>query len=184
MASGPKRSKTITLLSSRTLLRAQPFRPHNRRLFRRVRIGRRGDARGSHTLGTGNRARGLEAAEAAALRGRGSDAKAILEDMARDADPWRDAQTIRTLRVENERLRQRLAGMQPQKLQPGRRARFPPLMLTWDEAAEFALRRSGSWLRANIAALPDFPRPHEKFGRFSTAEIEAWVKRQFPRSAG
>jgi hypothetical protein len=48
--------------------------------------------------------------------------------------------------------------------------------------AEFALRRSGSWLRANIDALPDFPRPHEKFGRFSTAEIEAWVKRQFPRS--
>jgi hypothetical protein len=102
--------------------------------------------------------------------------------MARDADPWRDTQVIRSLRVENERLRQRLAGLQPQKLRPGPRARFPPLTLTWDEAAEFALRRSGSWLRANIDALPDFPRPHEKFGRFSTAEIEAWVKRQFPRS--
>jgi hypothetical protein len=104
--------------------------------------------------------------------------------MARAADPWLDAQTIRKLRVENERLRQRLAGMQPQELRPGRRARFPPLMLTWEEAAEFALRRSGDWLRVNINTLPDFPRPHEKFGRFSTAEIEAWVKRQFPRSAG
>jgi hypothetical protein len=104
--------------------------------------------------------------------------------MARDADPWGDAQTIRRLRIENERLRQRLAGMQPQKLRPGARARFPPLTLTWDEAAEFALRRSGGWLRANIDALPDFPRPHQKFGRFSTAEIEAWVKRQFPRSSG
>ena len=100
--------------------------------------------------------------------------------MARDADPWGDAQTIRRLRMEIERLRQRLAGMEPQKPRPGRRARFPPLTLTWNEAAEFALRRSGNWLRANIDALPDFPRPHEKFERFSTAEIEAWVKRQFP----
>lgn len=101
-------------------------------------------------------------------------------NMARDADPWCDTQVIRRLRVENERLRQRLAGLQPQELRPGPRARFPPL--TWDEAAEFALRRSGNWLRANIDSLPGFPRPHEKFGRFSTAEIEAWVKRQFPRS--
>ena len=104
--------------------------------------------------------------------------------MARDADPWRDAQTIRRLRVEIEDLRHRLAGKQPQKLRPAPRSRFPPLTLTWDEAAEFALRRSGSWLRANIDALPDFPRPHEKFGRFSTVEIEAWVKRQFQRPPG
>jgi hypothetical protein len=104
--------------------------------------------------------------------------------MARDADLWRDAQTIRRLRIENERLRQRLAGIQPQRLRPGPRARRPPLTLTWDEAAEFALRRSGGWLRANIDAMPYFPRPNEKYGRFSTAEIEAWVKQQFPRSTG
>ena len=108
--------------------------------------------------------------------------RVILAHGAR-ADPWRDAQIIRRLRVENERLRLRLAGMQPQTA-PWPAGALPPLTLTWEEAAEFALRRSGSWLRANIDALPDFPRPHEKFERFSTAEIEAWVKRQFPRSAG
>jgi len=33
-------------------LRARPFRPHHGLLFRRVRIGRRSDACGSHSLGT------------------------------------------------------------------------------------------------------------------------------------
>jgi hypothetical protein len=35
-------------------------RPHHGRVFRRVRIGRRGAARGSHTLGTVSRGRSLE----------------------------------------------------------------------------------------------------------------------------
>jgi hypothetical protein len=41
-------------------LPARPLRPHHGRVFRRVRIGHRGDARGSHTPGTFSRGRSLE----------------------------------------------------------------------------------------------------------------------------
>ena len=41
-------------------LPARSFRPHSGRVFRRVRIGRRGDARGSHPIGTISRGRSLE----------------------------------------------------------------------------------------------------------------------------
>jgi Resolvase, N terminal domain len=41
-------------------LPARSFRPHHGRVFRRVRIGHRGDARGSHTPGTVSRGRSLE----------------------------------------------------------------------------------------------------------------------------
>jgi predicted DNA-binding transcriptional regulator AlpA len=103
--------------------------------------------------------------------------------MARDADPWRDAQIIRKLRVENERLRQRLAGMQPQELRPAPRAHHKPMTLTWEEAAAFALRRSETWLYRNIDILPGFPRPHKLLGRFSTEEVERWVRDMFKQSS-
>ncbi len=41
-------------------LSARSFRPHHGRVFRRVRIGCRGDARGPHTAGTVSRGRSLE----------------------------------------------------------------------------------------------------------------------------
>ena len=41
-------------------LPARSFRPHHSRVFRRVRIGRRSDARGSHATGTVGRGRSLE----------------------------------------------------------------------------------------------------------------------------
>ena len=46
-------------------LSARPFLLHHGRVFRRVRIGRRGDARGSHTPGTFSRGRSLEKAPTA-----------------------------------------------------------------------------------------------------------------------
>jgi len=95
---------------------------------------------------------------------------------ARFDDKLRDAMTIRQLRIEVEQLRQQLAGIQPQELRPAPRARHQPMTLTWGETAAFAFRRSETWLRRNIDILPAFPRPHKLLGRFSTEEVERWVR--------
>ena len=97
-------------------------------------------------------------------------------------DKLRDARTIRKLRIEVEQLRQQLAGIQPEKLRPGPRAQHKPMTLTWSEAAAFAFRRSETWLRRNIDTLPGFPRPHKLLGRFSTEEVELWVRNMFKQS--
>jgi hypothetical protein len=101
---------------------------------------------------------------------------------ARLDDKLRDVETIRQLRIEVEQLRQQLAGIQPQKLQPAPRARHKPTTLTWGETAAFAFRLSETWLRRNIDTLPDFPRPHKLFGRFSTEEVERWVHDMFQQT--
>jgi hypothetical protein len=103
--------------------------------------------------------------------------------IARLDDKLRDARTIRKLRIEVEQLRQQLAGIQPEKLRPGPRAQHKPMTLTWSEAAAFAFRRSETWLRRNIDMLPGFPRPHKLLGRFSTEEVERWVRDMFKQSS-
>ena len=103
--------------------------------------------------------------------------------IARLDDELRDARTIRKLRIEVEQLRQQLAGIQPHKLRPAPRAHQKPMTLTWSEAAAFAFRRSETWLRRNIDTLPGFPRPHKLLGRFSTEEVERWVRDMFKQSS-
>ena len=97
---------------------------------------------------------------------------------SRDNDVWYESVEIRRLRLENERLRQKLTGVTPRK-GPAPRARVKPATLTWEEAAAFALRRNAGWLYRNIDALPGFPRPHAGHNRFLTEEVEDWVKRTF-----
>ena len=91
--------------------------------------------------------------------------------IARLDDKLRDARTIRKLRIEVEQLRQQLAGIQPEKLRPGPRAQHKPMTLTWSEAAAFAFRRSETWLHRKL------------LGRFSTEEVERWVRDMFKQSS-
>jgi hypothetical protein len=59
------------------------------------------------------------------------------------------------------------------------RHRFEPATMTWAEAAEYAFRRSESWLRGHIPAIPDFPRPDAVYNTFSKAQVDAWLARRY-----
>ena len=56
----PRLPPDVSEYGSLPHLPARSFRPHQSWVFHRVRIGRRGDARGSHTTGTVGRGRSLE----------------------------------------------------------------------------------------------------------------------------
>lgn len=51
--------------------------------------------------------------------------------------------------------------------------------MTWAECADYATRRSESWLRDHINELDGFPRPDPALNVFSTEAVEIWVRRRF-----
>jgi hypothetical protein len=56
---------------------------------------------------------------------------------------------------------------------------FEPATMTWAEAAEYAFRKSESWLRGHIHDIPGFPRPDPVYSTFSKAQVDAWIARRF-----
>ncbi len=57
--------------------------------------------------------------------------------------------------------------------------RFEPGVMTWTEAADYACRRSESWLRSHISELEGFPRPDPALNVFAAEAVRAWVRRRF-----
>lgn len=55
---------------------------------------------------------------------------------------------------------------------------FTPATMTWAEAADYACRKSESWLRSHINEL-DFPRPDPVLNIFAKEAVELWVRRRF-----
>lgn len=55
---------------------------------------------------------------------------------------------------------------------------FTPATMTWAEAADYACRRSESWLRSHINEL-DFPRPDPVLNIFAKEAVDSWVRRRF-----
>lgn len=61
------------------------------------------------------------------------------------------------------------------------KSRFIPATMTWAEAADYAFRKSESWLRHHLKdeELSDFPRPDPLFGVFAKAAVDDWLDRRF-----
>lgn len=56
---------------------------------------------------------------------------------------------------------------------------FEPATMTWAEVAEYAFRKSESWLRGNIPAIPDFPKPDKVYSTFAKAQVDDWLAKRF-----
>ena len=56
---------------------------------------------------------------------------------------------------------------------------FVPGVMTWAEAADYACRRSESWLRSHINELDGFPRPDPFLNVFATEAVQFWVRQRF-----
>jgi hypothetical protein len=104
-----------------------------------------------------------------------------MQDMATTpTDRLRDQ--IRALTAENGALRAREV---PEFVRQSRLTAppypFRPATMTWDEAARYAFRKTGEWLRQHRPH--DFPRPHPIHNVFSVEKVEDWVRSQFDLDA-